>query len=76
MYVYSYIHLYAYLHLYIFKHKNLHIYTHIYIRITKQVDPQWLARRQQGGPSAKDTSLLYTPDPLGKDICNPHPLNP
>lgn len=32
--------------------------------LTKQVDPAWLARRQQGGPSAKDLSLLKTPDPL------------
>jgi hypothetical protein len=31
----------------------------------KQVDPQWLARRQQGGPTAKDASILFTPDPLG-----------
>jgi hypothetical protein len=33
-------------------------------RATKQVDPAWLARRQQSGPTAEDLQVLIPPDPL------------
>ena len=34
------------------------------VKIEKQVDLQWLHRRQHNGPTSEDTSVLYFPDPV------------